>query len=141
MKHRWLILALLLGVFGACSEPGDEARTGNASPAGSAAVEPARGATGTATSAAETEVVYVDVRTPEEYAAGHVEGAINIPHTEMQERYAELEPYRGEEIVVYCRSGRRSGIAKGILDGVGFENVVNGGGLQDLQARGVPTTR
>lgn len=87
------------------------------------------------------ERVYVDVRTREEFAAGHVEGAINIPHTEMAARHTELEPYADREIVLYCRSGRRSGIAEGILEGEGFENLTNAGGLSDLQARGVPTTR
>lgn len=92
------------------------------------------------TMAAE-EVVYVDVRTPEEYAAGHVAGAINIPHTEMRERHEELEPYADRQLVLYCRSGRRSEIAKEILEDEGFTDLVNAGGLQDLQARGVPTER
>ncbi|MDX1673682.1 MAG: rhodanese-like domain-containing protein [Longimicrobiales bacterium] len=91
--------------------------------------------------AADSDVVYVDVRTQEEFEAGHVEGAIHIPHTEMAERYGELESYEDREIVLYCRSGRRSGIAQSILEEHGFDNVVNGGGLRDLQARGVPTTR
>ncbi|NIP78134.1 MAG: rhodanese-like domain-containing protein [Gemmatimonadetes bacterium] len=128
MKH-WLIITLALGLATGCSTEAPDGARGEA----------ASGAVATET-AAESEVVYVDVRTPEEYAAGHVEGAINIPHTEMRERYGELEQYRGDEIVVYCRSGRRSGIAQGILEGVGFDNVENGGGLGDLRARGVPTT-
>ena len=90
--------------------------------------------------ATDTDIVYVDVRTDAEFAAGHVEGAIHIPHTEMADRYDELEQYRDDEIVVYCRSGRRSGIAKSILEDEGFDNVTNGGGLTDLHAQGVPTT-
>lgn len=88
----------------------------------------------------DREVVYVDVRTPEEFAAGHVEGAINIPHTEIRERHEELEAYADQQLVLYCRSGRRSGIAKEILEEEGFTDLVNAGGLADLKAKGVPTT-
>ncbi|MEJ2503207.1 MAG: rhodanese-like domain-containing protein [Gemmatimonadota bacterium] len=106
---------------------------------------PAGGAAGTevaeSAASAERNVVYVDVRTPEEYEAGHVEGAINIPHTEMDARHDELAEYADREIVVYCRSGRRSGIAERILESEGFANVTNGGGLSDLARQGVPTTR
>jgi phage shock protein E len=85
-------------------------------------------------------VVYVDVRTDSEFNAGHVEGALHIPYDQMEQRFSELEPYAGQEIVVYCRSGHRAGIAKGVLDQHGFSDVVNGGGLTDLQAEGIPTT-
>lgn len=80
--------------------------------------------------AAAREKVFVDVRTPEEFAAGHVEGAINIPHTEMPERWRELEPYRGDSIIVYCRTGRRSAIALEVLDEQGFEFTRNAGSLE-----------
>lgn len=85
--------------------------------------------------------VYVDVRSPAEFASGHVEGAINIPHTEMARRWGELEAHRDEPMVVYCRTGRRSGIALDVLREHGFDEAVNGGGLTDLARRGVPTTR
>lgn len=134
---RWLIFALALGTATACGSETDGGVEGAAA-APSAAAE-ATGAGSVA--AAESGVVYVDVRTPEEYASGHVEGAINIPHTEMPQRWRELEEYRDDEIVLYCRSGRRSGIALETLKGVGFTNLENGGGLSDLQRQGVPTTR
>ena len=90
---------------------------------------------------ATEEAVYVDVRTPQEFASGHVAGAINIPHTEMPRRWTELEEYRDQPMVVYCRTGRRSGIALDVLREHGFDQARNGGGLQDLVRRGVPTTR
>jgi phage shock protein E len=86
-------------------------------------------------------VVYVDVRRPDEWAAGHVAGAIHIPHTELGERWHELESYRDADIVLYCRTGRRSGIAEEILRQAGFENVENGGGLSGLARQGVPVVR
>lgn len=72
---------------------------------------------------AETAPTILDVRTPEEFAAGHVPGAINIPYTELEERYSELETEGSDELVVYCQSGRRAGIAEATLVELGFTNV------------------
>jgi rhodanese-related sulfurtransferase len=65
----------------------------------------------------------LDVRSPEEFAAGHVPGAVNIPHTELPARLDELEPRRGEEIVVMCERGGRAHKAETMLTNAGFENV------------------
>lgn len=66
----------------------------------------------------------VDVRTPGEFNGGHWEGAINIPLNELQNH---LDQFEGkEQIVVYCRSGARSGNAKRILERAGYSNVING---------------
>lgn len=86
----------------------------------------------------ERRVVYVDVRQPDEWADGHVEGAVLIPHTEMATRWRELEEHRDADIVLYCRTGRRSGIAEEVLRQAGFEHLTNGGGLSELERRGVP---
>ncbi len=69
------------------------------------------------------QVVLLDVRTPKEYSEGFIPGAINIPHDELEARIAELDGARGKEIVVYCRSGRRSDIALDLLQKAGFEKV------------------
>lgn len=140
-RGRWVIAVLALavgsvGVGAACSDAPE--RRAETATADRPAAEAARGRTDAA--AADSTVVYVDVRTEREYEAGHIKGAINIPHTEMDERYDELERYEEREIVVYCQSGRRSGIAKGILESQGFGDVTNAGGLRDLRAQGVPTT-
>ena len=82
--------------------------------------------------------MYLDVRSPEEFAEGHVQGAINIPVDEMEARWQELEPYRDRPIVVYCRSGRRSARAIEILAQHGFTQLENGGGFESLTASGVP---
>ena len=73
--------------------------------------------------------VYLDVRTAQEFATGHVDGALNIPVEEIEARLGELESFRGDSIVVYCRTGRRSAIASAILERDGFEFVRDGGGL------------
>lgn len=70
-----------------------------------------------------TQPFILDVRTPEEYAAGHIEGAVNIPYTELEDRVSELGIELGEEMVVYCRSGRRAGIAETALSELGYSNL------------------
>ena len=54
-------------------------------------------------------VVLLDVRTPGEYAAGHVAGAVNIPHDALADRIGELPEPGGAPVVVYCKSGKRAG--------------------------------
>lgn len=72
---------------------------------------------------ADRSLVVLDVRTPEEFAAGHVPGAINIPHTELAARVAELEGSRDSDVVVYCRSGARAATALGVLEKSGFRRL------------------
>jgi len=67
-------------------------------------------------------VKVVDVRTPAEFAAGHVPGAVNIPYDEMERRYGELGP-KSTPLLVYCRTGHRSGIAIKTLREHGFETI------------------
>jgi rhodanese-related sulfurtransferase len=66
----------------------------------------------------------LDVRSPEEYARGHLPGALNIPVQELDRRVAEVGPTDGE-LVVYCRSGHRSSRAAEILRQHGFSKVHN----------------
>jgi len=76
----------------------------------------------------------VDVRTPAEFASGAYPGATNIPLSEVGNRLAAFGD-RKRAIVVYCRSGNRSGQAKAILEERGFADVTNGGGLASMPAR------
>lgn len=73
----------------------------------------------------------IDVRTPEEFAEGHLEGAINVDVASP--RFADdilaLDPT--EPVVVYCRSGNRSARAQTLLEEAGIANVINAGGLND----------
>jgi phage shock protein E len=72
----------------------------------------------------------VDVRTPGEFAEGHVNGSVNIPLDQID---SQLEKFKEkEQIIVFCRSGARSGQAKLILEQNGFTNVTNGGTWQDV---------
>jgi phage shock protein E len=83
--------------------------------------------------------LFVDVRTPEEYAAGHVDGALLIPVDELEDRLAELAAHRDERVVLYCRTGRRSGIALDILQRYGFTAAENAGAFTRLASLGLPT--
>jgi len=74
----------------------------------------------------------VDVRTPEEFSSGHVNGAINIPLAEIEKKLS-LFGDKNKPIVVYCRTGNRSSRAKKILERNGYTIVENGGGLKDMQ--------
>lgn len=65
----------------------------------------------------------LDVRTPSEFAGGHLQGALNIPVSELGARVGELGQDRARPIVVYCASGMRSASAKTTLRGLGFVDV------------------
>lgn len=87
--------------------------------------------------ASQAGVTVVDVRTPEEYAAGHLDGAVNmnVEGPEFSTQIATLDP--AGTVAVYCRSGRRSAVAAEQMAGVGFTSIVNlAGGVADLQAAG-----
>lgn len=76
--------------------------------------------------------IWIDVRTPQEYLGGHLDGAVNIPHTQVAQRIAEVTADKNAEINLYCRSGRRSGLAVDILKQMGYTNVHNRGGYGQL---------
>ncbi|MDE2118473.1 MAG: rhodanese-like domain-containing protein [Betaproteobacteria bacterium] len=62
----------------------------------------------------------LDVRSPQEYAEGHIPGAINIPYKQLGSRLAEIASHKNKEIVLYCRSGGCAGIAANTLRAEGF---------------------
>ncbi|TNF27854.1 MAG: rhodanese-like domain-containing protein [Deltaproteobacteria bacterium] len=77
----------------------------------------------------EEHAVILDVRTPGEFSTGAIPGAVNIPVQELGRRMDEVSKLvgadKGHAIVVYCRSGRRSGIAKEMLQEAGYQRVTN----------------
>jgi rhodanese-related sulfurtransferase len=75
----------------------------------------------------QSGAVLVDVRSREEYGAGHVPGAINLPVQELPQRMAELP--RDKPLVLYCRSGHRSGRATEMLRQAGYGGVHNLGAM------------
>lgn len=73
----------------------------------------------------------VDVRTENEFAAGSVKGAVNIPLDQLQNQLSKLKDK--EPIVVFCRSGARSNQAKNLLKQHNFCNVIDGGSWKDVK--------
>lgn len=82
------------------------------------------------------DVVFVDVRTPAEYARGHVAGATLIPLQEVSDRWKELRDQRNKRMLVYCRTGSRSRVATRLLRSKGFAKAENAGGLGGLRRAG-----
>ena len=79
----------------------------------------------------EKDYIILDVRRPDEFAEGHIPGAINVPNEEIgTAEIAEL-PDKSQLILVYCRSGRRSKEAAGKLVSLGYTNIVEFGGILD----------
>lgn len=140
---RLLALSLLLGsALTACSNP-PESDTAPATDAPSATA-PAEVASTVPSlmSAADfvaTRVpgsVVLDVRTPAEYASGHLSDAVlmDVQQPDFEAKIADLDP--SQTVYVYCRSGNRSERAAGILRAKGFTNVSNIGGFDDLARAG-----
>lgn len=79
--------------------------------------------------------ILIDVRTDNEYRLGHLENAINIPYNDIRDKIREYVTDENERIIVYCRSGRRSGIAEKTLREMGYPNVINAGSYEVLKKR------
>lgn len=117
-----VVMALLLGGFGCSSASGDS--TSDAAPANGATLEPAE----FEAAMQRAGTVIVDVRTPEEFAGGHIAGAVNIDvsASDFSAKIADLAkdvPY-----AVYCRSGNRSAAALAQMESAGFMNAYHLGG-------------
>lgn len=75
--------------------------------------------------------IILDVRTTREWNNGHLEGAVLIPYDQISERIGDVAKDQSQRIYVYCRTGRRSQIAKETLEKLGYKDIVNLGSLQD----------
>jgi rhodanese-related sulfurtransferase len=71
----------------------------------------------------DPDLVVLDVRTAEEFAAGHVPGARNVSHEQLASRIDELAAARDKQVVLYCRSGRRTLLAEDVLRKAGFKRL------------------
>lgn len=138
---RLLLVAAL--ALAACARP-DAApappATSDAAPAPAApaATVQSLAASDLAARMADPNVVVIDVRTPAEFGAGHVKGALNydVTGSDFARQIATLD--KGKTYVVYCRSGSRSARAGEQMIAAGFPTVFNAGGFSALQAAGVP---
>ncbi len=81
--------------------------------------------------------VWIDVRSAEEFNAGHLQDAVNIPHDQILARIQAVSPDKNAPINLYCRSGRRAEAALTELKNAGYTNVTNHGGYEDLVKKGL----
>jgi phage shock protein E len=86
------------------------------------------------------EPIIIDVRTQSEYESntGHLSGSILLPLHELEDRRSELLPYKGKEIIVYCRAGHRSKHAARILSADGFIVIDIDGGIEEWRMSDLP---
>ena len=110
---RWVIAALATLALGAVLTPQPSADTAPIT-------------------AVDEPTLIIDVRTAEEFAAGHFPGAINIPHEDIIEGIQESNVGKDQTVLLYCRSGNRSGQAEARLQAAGFSGAKNVGGLNAL---------
>ena len=79
----------------------------------------------------DEDIVILDVREQDEFDAGHIPGAVLLPYTEIDAGAEKILPHKDKQILVYCRSGRRSKIAFESLAKLGYTNVKEFGGIID----------
>lgn len=90
---------------------------------------------GFASVAAVANPIWIDVRSTDEFKQGHLPGALNIVHTDIASKISAVTSDKTAEIQLYCRSGRRSGLAMEALQKLGYTNVHNAGGYAELAAK------
>jgi len=81
--------------------------------------------------------VWIDVRSAEEFNAGHLQDAVNIPHDKIIDGVKALGSDKDAPLNLYCRSGRRAEAALTELKNAGYTNVINHGGYEDLVKKGL----
>ncbi|MGI5309694.1 rhodanese-like domain-containing protein [Rheinheimera sp. WS51] len=82
----------------------------------------------------QTQAIWIDVRTVQEYEAGHLPTAVNIPFDVIADNISAVTTDKNAPIHLYCKSGRRAGVALETLSALGYTNVTNEGGYEQLIA-------
>ena len=123
MKNTWILMLLAALLLSAC---GQEQETKQEAVYMNITAEEAKHIMDT-----EEGYIILDVRAQDEYDQGHIPGAIVIPHTEIETRAEEELTDKDQQILVYCRSGRRSKLAADALLELGYTNIKEFGGILD----------
>jgi rhodanese-related sulfurtransferase len=144
--HRHLRLTFVVAVLafglGACAGSGEPTASAPAAESQAAAQAPATINTKIAPADYQTQFgagadhLLLDVRTPEEFNSGHIAGAVNIAVEQLSERLSEVP--QDKPVVLYCRSGNRSGQAAQILERAGYTQIYDLGGIITWQQQGFP---
>ena len=85
----------------------------------------------------QQEDIWIDVRTEAEYSEDHLSGAFNIPFDKIHDQISDITRKKNANINLYCRSGRRSGIAKKTLVALGYLSVTNSGSMAKIIEQGI----
>ncbi|MES2212132.1 MAG: rhodanese-like domain-containing protein [Pseudomonadota bacterium] len=89
---------------------------------------------------AEAQVLYIDIREPEEYLEEHVPGSVNIPVSRLAQ--TDWAPYQGAQVMLSCRSGKRTQINKAEILQKGLGEVYClAGGIEQWKSAGLPTVK
>ena len=131
-----ILLALVLsgcadGTGTTNSEPAAGAKTETEAEASSGSYQQITQEEAKAMMEEQTDYLIVDVRRPDEFAEGHIAGAINVPNETIGEEAEEALPDKAQYLFIYCRSGRRSKEASQVLADLGYTNVYEFGGIID----------
>lgn len=84
------------------------------------------------------DTIWIDVRTPNEFVAGHLVEATNIPLQVFEQEFSQMVPNKKSVVALYCRSGNRSGQALKIAQSQGYSRAFNAGGFADLSSKRMP---
>jgi rhodanese-related sulfurtransferase len=86
--------------------------------------------------------VVIDVRDSKEFAAGHIVDAVNVPHTSLESRLAELEKYKEKPVTIVCKMGQHAGAAGAMLRKAGFASVSRlSGGMTEWRNQNLPVVK
>ena len=86
--------------------------------------------------------VVLDVRDSKEFAAGHIVDAVNVPHTSLESRLAELEKYKEKPVTIVCKMGQHAGAAGAMLRKAGFASVSRlSGGMTEWRNQNLPVVK
>jgi phage shock protein E len=126
-------------VLAGCSDGGDTSDTAVATATAEPTIEVVDADAATRLLAERDDLTIIDVRTPEEHAAGHLTGTelYDIQSPDFEARLADLDPEGA--YLVYCRTGNRSAVAVEAMADLDFLEVYDAGGYDDLVAAGAPT--
>lgn len=90
----------------------------------------------------KSDAVVLDVRDAKEFETGHIVGAINVPHAQLESRLAELNSHKDKPIVVACKMGQHSGMAGAVLGKAGFTDVARlTGGIMEWRNQNLPVVK
>ena len=123
MKFKYLVFGVALSFFIGCSDSSNVATGGKMAGSNLATIQ--------ADNKEKEKFLVIDVRSKEEYDAGHLKHAINIPFADLEARLDELKGYENKNIILYCNTGNQSGKAVDLLKEKGFTKLTNADGVKE----------